>query len=213
MACARRSSSAERLKGSSSSWLSAGPKNTKGSPGAEKVCRSTSTSWLARIGPSRVAMRSSTFSGDRLGRKSRFRLRSPSRRPAAQATGLATGTKVRVPRCRMRRPSANSARICRMAMGPAVSLPCTPPITSRRGPGRSAWYWWTSMTREALGLVGLVALVSESAMVNRVGIVKRTRRILGVAVRPDVPGVSDPGASMKRTWTRLPEPGQGGRRT
>ena len=37
-----------------------------------------------------------------------------------------------------------------------------------RGPGRSAWYWWTSMTREALGLVGLVALVSESAMVNRV---------------------------------------------
>ena len=29
------------------------------------------------------------------------------------------------------------------------------------------------MTREALGLVGLVALVSESAMVNRVGIVKR----------------------------------------
>jgi hypothetical protein len=54
------------------------------------------------------------------------------------------------------------------------------------------------MTREALGLVGLVALVSESAMVNRVKVEKGAGRKLAAAVRPDVPGVSGLGAFLKR---------------
>ena len=130
-------------------------------------------------------MRSSAFSGDRLGRKSRFRLRSPSRRPAAQATGLATGTKLSVPRCSWRRPSANSARICRMATGPAVSLPCTPPSTSTRGPGRSAWKLCSSMTGVEAGWV------AESVMAGRGRVNEAGERSLGErngtdGVRPGV---------------------------
>jgi len=58
------------------------------------------------------------------------------------------------------------------------------------------------MTREALGLVGLVALVSESAMVNRVKVEKGAGRKLAAAVRPDVPGVSAPGTFLKKGLER-----------
>eukprot|EP01136_Pigoraptor_vietnamica_P036880 Opistho-1_new@104056 len=87
-------------------------------------------------------MRSSKSCGTTGGRRLRFRLRSPSRRPRAWARGLTMGMKVTVPRSSCRAPLSRAAITRAMAPTPAVSLPCTAALTSRRGPLRRPANWW-----------------------------------------------------------------------